>query len=71
MVCGLSVGLRGGRRGQGIYGSSAGVWRWLYGVEEECGMAGGSGAPGSLLVEGGVGKGIYVIYFFKVVLSVK
>jgi hypothetical protein len=40
-------------------------------VEEECGMAGGSGAPGSLLVEGGVGKGIYVIYLFKVVLSVK
>jgi hypothetical protein len=34
-------------------------------VEEECGMAGGSGAPGSLLVEGGVGKGIYVIYFLR------
>jgi hypothetical protein len=29
MVCGLSVGLKGGRRGQGIYGLSAGVRRWL------------------------------------------
>jgi len=29
------------------------MWQWLYGVEEERGMAGGSGATGSLLVEGG------------------
>ena len=46
MVCGLSVGLKGGRRGQGIYGLSAGVWRWLDGVEEECGTAGGSSGGG-------------------------
>ena len=42
MVCGLSVGLKGGRRGQGIYGLSAGVWHWLDGVEEEFGTAGES-----------------------------
>ena len=71
MVCGLSVGLKGGRRGQGIYGLSAGVWRWLDGVEEECGTAGGSGATGSLLVEGEVGRGRYVILIFEVVLLVR
>nr|TKS00115.1 hypothetical protein D5086_0000186330 [Populus alba] len=71
MVCGLSVGLKGGRRGQGIYGLSAGVWRWLDGVEEECGTAGASGATGSLLVEGEVGRGRHVILIFEVVLLVR
>ena len=64
MVCGLSVGLKGGRRGQGIYGLSAGVWRWLDGVEEEF------GATGSLLVEGEVGRGRYLILIFEAVLWV-
>ena len=68
--CGLSVGLKGGRRGQDIYGLSAGVWRWLDGVEEEFGTAGGSGATGSLLVEGELGRGRYLILIFEAVLWV-
>jgi hypothetical protein len=62
MVCGLSVGLKGGRRGQGI--------SWSLALALWCGGTGCHGATGSLLVEGGVGKGIYVILIFKVVFRV-
>jgi hypothetical protein len=63
MVCGLSVGLKGGRRGQGI--------SWSLALALWCGGRVWHGATGSLLVEGGVGNGIYVIFIFKVVLSVR